>query len=73
MGEGNGWGVWENLVLEKLKKNDEDHEKLTQTLINIHTDLAILKTSSRLAGALAGFIAASVITMTAALIKHIFK
>lgn len=71
MAEENGWNSWQNLVLDKLEKNDEAHMSLTTTLTKIHTDLATLKTGARISGALAGFLAGAVITIAAALIKFI--
>jgi hypothetical protein len=71
MAEENGWNSWQNLVLDKLKKNDESHTALNETLLKIHTDIATLKTGARISGALAGFLAGAVITIAAALIKFI--
>lgn len=69
-GHENGWPEWKNHVLAELHRlnvtlesHTERDEKLTALISTLKVDIATLKTKSGIWGSMAGFIAASLVSI----------
>lgn len=68
----NGWDTWKIYVLEQLKENKEQHEKLIETLNRVDQKLTILQTEHRVGKFLGTTVIAAVVSLIVSVLGRIF-
>jgi len=64
------WETHEKLVLHELQRLSEKVESVDSKCDKINTDLVMLKTKSKMWGAITGFIVTSVVSMIEIFYRH---
>ncbi len=63
-----GWPKWSNKVLGDLKEHRAKYEKLSDQIVDIRLELAVLKTKATIYGGTAGLVFSAILTF---IVKHL--